>query len=319
MREKNEKAVLDSLKDMREAGIPQNGGLYSVALCGLVKMGGKKSALQLYNSMVENKVNYYGCGSHTGPVRTLLAFGKVDDALEIYSKYERPIDRQAFTALLSGLAQHGRYTTAIDILHKERVSDADIYCSLISALLAAHEEKHAFALFQEMQHKNLEICTLQAFTTVVNVLFHNGQVEEALKWLEKMKQETIQPSAVTHAVVLEGLVNGGRLDQALRYFDDMRKGIPPRIYPIQNFEWSNEEHDYPKTDLTPNAFHYNCIIHGFIQAGRERDAERMVEQMKKAGIRPNGRTYDLLTHCAHNGSITVRMLVFLCVCADSLK
>ncbi|KAG8486345.1 hypothetical protein CXB51_019826 [Gossypium anomalum] len=130
-------------------------------------------------------------------------------------------------------------------------------------------------------------------------LGRNGDIKRMHTLVADMKENDIQPSAVTSVIlinqlsdgiiyntVIDGLCKVGRQEEGLRLMYRMRS----------------------MKGLAPNVFTYNCLIDGFCNCGDIEKGKELFDQMNEVGVSPNVITLNILVDgmCRHgriNGAL----------------
>ncbi|KAJ4829362.1 hypothetical protein Tsubulata_024244 [Turnera subulata] len=100
-----------------------------------------------------------------------------------------------------------------------------------------------------------------------------AKAQELDEGYREMKVEGFEPDAVTYGIVMNAHCRAGKCDEAISLFREM---------------------EAKKCKPSPNIF---CIlITGLGNEKRLQEAVRILDEMRKCGVGPNSRTYDIIIH-----------------------
>jgi pentatricopeptide repeat protein len=152
-----------------------------------------------------------------------------------------------------------------------------------------------------------------------------GQLEDAFKVLERLKEVSIRPNVVIYTSLVHGCLLAGDVDRAWDTFDHMRQreAIEPDEVAFtlmitacaqkgQVERARNVLEEMQLLQLSPTEVTYNAQIDACAQR-RDYYAEAFLnlERMKTAGFRPDEVTYSaLLNASAKNGDVKMAEIVF---------
>ncbi|KAK9132778.1 hypothetical protein Scep_012306 [Stephania cephalantha] len=98
----------------------------------------------------------------------------------------------------------------------------------------------------------------------------SGKFDEAYKLLERQKEKGSIPSVVAYNSIINCLGKKGRVDEALRVFEEMKK------------------------DAEPNLSTYNSLIDMFCKARNLGSASEIQNGMEQVGLFPNILTVNIM-------------------------
>lgn len=124
-----------------------------------------------------------------------------------------------------------------------------------------------------------DTCT---FNTIMSAHCSRGNLDEALKVFEKMKELNVERDSATYSILTRNLCNQGNLEKAEELLDEvLAKGILLR-----------------DDDSTPLAASYNPIFKHLCENGKTKKAERVLRQLMKVGKQdPIAFETLILGHC----------------------
>jgi pentatricopeptide repeat protein len=96
-----------------------------------------------------------------------------------------------------------------------------------------------------------------SWTVMIDALSQHGCGEEALELFGQMKEEGVQPDAITFIGVLSACSHAGLVNEGLGYFSSM----------------------FQDHGIMPTSTHYGCMVDLLGRAGRLREAEECIKKM----------------------------------------
>ncbi|KAL0827201.1 hypothetical protein Bca101_050878 [Brassica carinata] len=118
--------------------------------------------------------------------------------------------------------------------------------------------------------------TAVTYTSMIHGFCGSKNVEEALRYLEEMKSNSIEPNVFTYSSLLDGLCKDGRALQAIELFEMMMaRGCRPNM------------------GLKPDDGLYGKVISGFYAVSKFREAANFLDEMILGGITPNRLTWNI--------------------------
>lgn len=169
---------------------------------------------------------------------------------------------QTWTALIVGLAEHGRSREAVDVYEMMETEGALLpdHVTFIGVLTACSHGglvDDGMRLFRSIKEKYCMVPAMEHYGCVVDLLGRAGKVEEAFKFIENMH---LKPSVVIWRTLLGGCVRHGMMGLA--------ETVKKRIVELE----SDHHGDYV---LLSN-------VYG--GSGRWSEKERVMLQMKDQGV-----------------------------------
>ncbi|MQM13186.1 hypothetical protein Taro_046108 [Colocasia esculenta] len=162
------------------------------------------------------------------------------------------------------------------------------YNALINLFLSRGLPYKAFEIYESMESSD---CTMDAATydLLVPALARSGRLDAALKLYEEMKSSPgLRPSFSIYSSLVDSLGKSGRLDQSLRLYREMQ-GAGHR----------------------PSAAMFGTMIESFIKAGKLDAGVKLWEEMKGAGFRPNFGLYTMVVEAhAKSGRLETAAALF---------
>ncbi|PKA49276.1 Pentatricopeptide repeat-containing protein [Apostasia shenzhenica] len=207
------------------------------------------------------------------PTDALAAF----DVLESYGVRQ---DTTALNSLLSALSREGFTDAASDFLRRISLRippDADSYAILLEGLENERDSRSAREVFDEMIVRiGWEPMNIPAYDSFLNTLLYHssGKLDEALRWLHKMKGQNCFPG-------MKFLRNAINECVKLR---DSRAAI---------LLWDSL---VGKNGLQPDTRIYNSMISLYCHRNQLDVAFQFLDEMVLHGAFPDSDTYNLMLH-----------------------
>ncbi|KAL8521199.1 hypothetical protein ACS0TY_011660 [Phlomoides rotata] len=177
--------------------------------------------------------------------------------------------------------------------------------SIVKLLTKQGHIRNAFSHFQSLRTHFPH--------TPPSIILYNLLIQTSLKqncpnfvsWLYKdMIYSKVNPQTYTFNLLIGGLCDSGRLDDAREVFDKMRdKGCEPNEYSFGIMARGYCRNGLPskglelldlmkRMNLVPNMVIYNTFIASLCNQGKDDEAERLVERMKEDDLAPNVITFN---------------------------
>jgi pentatricopeptide repeat protein len=154
------------------------------------------------------------------------------------------------------------------------LSDIVVATALVNMYNKCGSIEKASKAFVEMSTR-----TLISWTTMIAGFAQHGRTQQALQLFEDMRIAGVRPNQVTFVSVLSACSHAGLVNEALGYFETMKKDY--RIKPVMD--------------------HYACLIDMFVRLGRLDEAFALV---KKMDFEPNEFIWStLVAGCRSHGNL----------------
>lgn len=197
--------------------------------------------------------------------------GLVDCAMEVVEqmpKYGCKPDNFTYSALVNAFSEHGWVDDALELLRSIPWKPNTVcYRSVVKGLCRADRWEDVGKLVAEMIRSNLTIEEV-TFGLIIDYLCQNGLVGYGVEVVEKMSNYGRSPDIIMYNSLINGFVEYGSVDEALKLFKNM---------PCKR-----------------NIVTYNYILKGLCRAEQWEDAGRLIAQMVKGECLPNEVTFSTL-------------------------
>ncbi|KAL2488274.1 Pentatricopeptide repeat-containing protein [Forsythia ovata] len=149
--------------------------------------------------------------------------------------------------------------------------DVHVYTSLVLVNCRAGDLNEAFRVFDLMSAKDGCGVNSVTYSILVHGLCEVGRLDEACKLKEEMSKKGCPPSTRTYTVLIKATCDVGMINKAFGLFDEMvRRGCKPNVHT------------------------YTVLIDGLCRLGNIEEANGMFRKMLKEGLLPGTVTYNAL-------------------------
>ncbi|KAL8531807.1 hypothetical protein ACS0TY_008417 [Phlomoides rotata] len=192
------------------------------------------------------------------------------------SKYGMKLELQDFNRLLDTLSKSRHVENAQEVFDKwtKRRFTPDIKSYTI--LLEGWGQECNFLrldeVYREMKEDGLEPDVF-SYGIMINAYCKTKKFDQAVKLYHEMEMKNIKATPHVYCTLINGLGSEKRLNEAIEFFE-LCKG-------------SGCEIEVPT---------YNALVGAYCWSSRIQDAYRVVDEMRKCGLGPNARTYDIILH-----------------------
>ncbi|CAK9181221.1 unnamed protein product [Ilex paraguariensis] len=204
---------------------------------------------------------------------------KIKEAIEAFERMEsfglKP-ELSDYNRLIDTLSKSRHIARAQQVFDKwkNRKLKPDIksYTILLEGWGQEHNLLRLNEVYREMKDDGFEPDVV-TYGIVINAYCKAKKYDEAAELFHEMEGKCIKPSPHIYCILINGLGSEKRLTEALKFF-----------------ELSKASGD---TLETPT---YNAVVGSYCWSLRMYDAYRVVDEMRKCGVGPNSRTYDIILH-----------------------
>ncbi|CAK9195424.1 unnamed protein product [Sphagnum troendelagicum] len=185
--------------------------------------------------------------------------GVSEDAFKVYRELQQEgvgLNRVTYICILKACANltalaEGRQLN-LNIIEAGLGADIWIQNALIDMYAKCGSLVDARKVFDTMPQRDVV-----SWTVMIDALSQHGCGEEALELFGQMKEEGVQPDAITFIGVLSACSHAGLVNEGLGYFSSM----------------------FQDHGIIPTSTHYGCMVDLLGRAGRLREAEECIKKM----------------------------------------
>uniref|UniRef100_A0A7N0USZ1 DYW domain-containing protein n=1 Tax=Kalanchoe fedtschenkoi TaxID=63787 RepID=A0A7N0USZ1_KALFE len=189
--------------------------------------------------------------------------GRWEDALETFCNMVRgklEVHMFILTSILSACADSGRLEFG-QLIHAYAVKlgyrpDVSMSCALIDMYAKCGSSDDAHLIFRQTHDRNVVL-----WTSMISCCALNGDGLEAKHFFDSMIKEGVKPNAVTFVSILTACIHAGLVEDGCRYFHMMMD-----VYGIK-----------------PEAEHLTCMVDLYGRANRFGEAKRFIHENDMSG------------------------------------
>ncbi|XP_057816041.2 pentatricopeptide repeat-containing protein At4g02750 [Cryptomeria japonica] len=274
---------------------------WNAMITAYAQKGGIETARKLFDEMPERDII-----SWTSIVAGYAQNGRICDARKLFDRMPMR-NVVSWNAMIAGYAQNGEVDVARQLFDKMSERNLESWNAMIAGYIENDKLHDARHLFDIMPARNVV-----SWTAMITGYAQSEERGEALKIFSEMQRSGAIPSRVTFVNILSACASLAALEQGKQlqgYATQM--GLQRDV-----FVGSALVSMYAKCGCIDNAremfdevpardvVSWNAMIAGYAQHGYGIDALNMLEEMQKAGIKPNDATFiGVLTACSHAGLV----------------
>ncbi|XP_072956934.1 uncharacterized protein [Typha angustifolia] len=288
---------------------------YKVLVEGLCRERDLNKAKDVLELMLSQKDNNDEVEDRTRIYNIFLSALRVVDnpseqlnvLVSMLQKQCRP-DVITLNTVIHGFCKIGRVAEAKKIMNDMLkgtfcAPDVVTFTTIICGLLDVGETEEAIEILRGTMLKHHCLPNVVTFNAVLKGLFKLQKFDKAMEIFEDMN---VAADSATHAVVIEGLCEAGRMEEAKRFWDEV--------------VWPSKMHDdyvyaaifgglcrlgkldqacdflYELIDcgVSPGIICYNILINSACKLGLKKQAYWIVREMRKNGLNPDAVTWRIL-------------------------
>ncbi|CAK9195071.1 unnamed protein product [Sphagnum troendelagicum] len=229
------------------------------ALIGMyVKCGTLEWGREVHAHIVNSGLKWDVCVG-TALISMYAKCGASKDAFKVYRELQQEgvgLNRVTYICILKACANltalaEGRQLN-LNIIEAGLGADIWIQNALIDMYAKCGSLVDARKVFDTMPQRDVV-----SWTVMIDALSQHGCGEEALELFGKMKEEGVQPDAITFIGVLSACSHAGLVNEGLGYFSSM----------------------FQDHGIMPTSTHYGCMVDLLGRAGCLREAEECIKKM----------------------------------------
>lgn len=176
------------------------------------------------------------------------------------------------------------------------------YTTLLAALTILKRFEFIHPIIAQVEKNEMKPDSV-FFNAVINAFAESGNMEEAMKALEKMKENGHRISTSTYNTLMKGFGIAGQPEQSMKLLEQMlingmaRPNL--RSYNVLVRAWCstgniaqawNVVQKMIASGLKPDTVTYNTLATAYVQNGNTKLAEEIILEMQRNNLQPNERT-----------------------------
>ncbi|KAI3825868.1 hypothetical protein L1987_07568 [Smallanthus sonchifolius] len=222
-------------------------------------------------------------------------------------------DVVTLNTVINGFCKMGRVEDGIKVLDDMVMGkfnfcspDSVTFTTIISGLLSIGRTKEALDMLYKLMPEKGFHPNVITYNVVLRGLFKLNLAIEAMDVFKAMGNSGVVADCTTHAIMIDGLCECDRVDEAKVFWDDVI--WPSKVH--DNFVYSaivkglccsgkfNEACDfvYELVDcrVRLNVVNYNILIESACKLGLKKDVYQIVGEMRKNGLAPDAVTWRII-------------------------
>ncbi|EPS60414.1 hypothetical protein M569_14387, partial [Genlisea aurea] len=213
----------------------------------------------------------------------LHALDTVDDLDDALRPWATTLTAKERSILLKEQHDWERASKLFDWFRRQRSHQLNVihYNIMLRVLGKAKQWRQLQRLWNEMEKVGIEPVN-STYGTLIDVCCKGGLMEDAIKWLDLMTMNKVEPDEVTIGIVVQMYKMAGDFVSAERFFKKHRNCV------------STIGDDSQKGFLSSST--YNTLIDTYGKAGKLQEAYDAFETMLRKGIVPTTVTFNTLIH-----------------------
>ncbi|KAL9177616.1 hypothetical protein ABFS82_01G070500 [Erythranthe guttata] len=300
--------VMDKFASMWGCGVVGNQFTFAIVLSVCAKLMDAELGKQVHCAVIKTGLEsdaycegalidmYAKCG------HLLLAKRIFDGAVDP--------DTVSWTAIISGFAQAGSTTKAIEIFEQMQnvglVPDTVVFVTVLSACVGQGRLEEARHLFAQMPNPNAV-----AWNVMISGYAKAGYVGEAIELFKNMVKADVGPTRSTLGSILSAIAAVANLRYGSQVHSwAVKRGLDSNVYAgssLVNMYAKCRKIEAAKAVFDglegKNDVLWNALLGGYAQNGHAREVLELFASMKISGFRPDKYTYtSVLSACACLGN-----------------
>lgn len=212
--------------------------------------------------------------------RRLARARRVKEAIEAFERMEKKYglkpELQDYNRLLDTLSKSRHVERAQEVFDKWKnrrfTPDIKSYTILLEGWGQECNFLRVNEVYREMMGDGFKPDVV-SYGILINAYCKSKRYDEAVELYHEMERSNIKATPHIYCTLINGLGSENRLDEAIKFFNLCKD-----------------------SDCVIEAPTYNALVGAYCWSSRMHDAYGVVEEMRKCGVGPNTRTYDIILH-----------------------
>ncbi|CAK9191326.1 unnamed protein product [Sphagnum troendelagicum] len=250
--------AFELFRQMQQEGMELSNITYMSILNACTNPSALEWGREVHAHIVNSRLKWDVCVG-TALISMYAKCGASEDAFKVYRELQQEgvgLNRVTYICILKACANltalaEGRQLN-LNIIEAGLGADIWIQNALIDMYAKCGSFVDARKVFDTMAQRDVV-----SWTVMIDALSQHGCGEEALELFGQMKEEGVQPDAITFIGVLSACSHAGLVNEGLGYFSSM----------------------FQDHGIMPTSTHYGCMVDLLGRAGRLREAEECIKKM----------------------------------------
>jgi pentatricopeptide repeat protein len=180
--------------------------------------------------------------------------------------------------MVEAIVNNGDTEGAFDLIQQIQEDDqcsnavnSVIYCSLLKGFTREKKIDRAWAVYEEMKERNIELSVI-TYNTLIDACARCGRMDYLPKIVESMKANGVKANVITYSTMLKGHCQNGNIQEGFAILEQMKRDAK----------------------LKPDEIMYNSLLDGCAQNHLADEGLRLLEDMQNEGIPPSNFTLSIL-------------------------
>ncbi|XAR53566.1 hypothetical protein NMG60_11022176 [Bertholletia excelsa] len=271
---------------------------------------GDKFASEKMHAKCSTKWARYG-GSIPAILQALETFVNLDEALR---PWEESLSNKERTIILKEQLNWERALEIFEWFKRKGCYELNVihYNIMLRILGKARRWSLVENLWDEMGRRSIAPIN-STYGTLIDVYSKGGLKEEALRWLEIMTKQGMEPDEVTMGIVIQMYKKAGEFEKAEEFFKrwEMGKSSLDEATTTSQKKLTKVSGD-SQGNVSLSSYTYNNLIDTFGKAGQLKEASETFARMLKDGIVPNTVTFNTMIHVCGNHGCMQEVALLVC-------
>ncbi|RDY11633.1 Pentatricopeptide repeat-containing protein, mitochondrial, partial [Mucuna pruriens] len=225
--EENIPGILQTKKQLEEAGIAMDVVMCNVLIKALFMMGAFEDVYALYKGMPEMDL-VANCVTYCTLIDGYCKVGRIDEALEVFDESRKSLisSRACYNSIINGLCKNGMVEMAVEALlelnHKGLELDIGTFRMLIKTIFEENNTKEALDLVYRMEGLEPDIYSAVC-NDAIFLLCQRGLLDDANLLCMMMEKKGLSVTGKSYYSILRGYLSNGNIEQILPLLNSFLK------------------------------------------------------------------------------------------------
>ncbi|KAL6535256.1 hypothetical protein OROMI_026630 [Orobanche minor] len=245
------------------------------------------------------------CARYGGVIPAMLeAVGSINDLDEALKPWETTLTNKERSILLKEQLRWERAKEIFEWFKRKKYYEVNVihYNIMFKILGKSRQWCEVERFWGEMWKRGIKPVN-STYGTLIDVYSKGGLVDKAIKWLDLMNEENMEPDEMTMGIVVQMYKKAGDFKTAEDFFKKWlcsNSVVEKHAYTISRSKTgvNNGSSSVAKACLSTQT--YNTLIDTYGKAGKLQEASETFEKMLERGIVPTTVTFNTMMHMFGN-------------------